>query len=350
MFFGYPISATQDNWLHNCIVGMMKAVNDLIERGKRIPEWSRLIPDENKAQLKYRVGLKKRFEEYIFKFQRLSGPERQLLMRELERQNNIEQLLSDTTVDCGIMSSFPMEIIPSLKDLYDFAYGILTDLGLRDKLYHIIYEYMDKKRCPFCLMERFDFPTAPREDFDHYLPKSIYPFAAINLRNLVPMGKKCNEVYKRSKDILRNSSGRRRAFDPYGDIPTIKISLNESMLLPEDQPDVSFGWKVSFDPMCDRCETWDELFDIRTRYVRDCIEPEYTSWLKYFSEWTFKKNFECKDNDDLLRIISMFISMMKDVGTEQDNFLKVRFFEAILQHCQSKNQRLIDFAINLIKK
>ena len=70
--------------------------------------------------------------------------------------------------------------------------------------------------CPFCALEYFDAPGAPREDLDHYLAVSRYPFAAANLRNLTPMGMKCNERHKGDGDILRDEAGnRRQSFDPY---------------------------------------------------------------------------------------------------------------------------------------
>ena len=85
--------------------------------------------------------------------------------------------------------------------------------------------------CPFCGCEYFDAPGAPREDLDHYLPKSLYPFAAANLRNLVPMGMKCNERYKLAQDILRDAAGvRRRSFDPYAE-RQIKVILDNSVPL-----------------------------------------------------------------------------------------------------------------------
>ncbi|MCK7494405.1 MAG: hypothetical protein MZW92_26920 [Comamonadaceae bacterium] len=62
--------------------------------------------------------------------------------------------------------------------------GLLTKIGIRDRRYQAIYKSAMYHMCPFCGCEYFDAPGAPREDLDHYLAKSRYPFAAVNLEIL----------------------------------------------------------------------------------------------------------------------------------------------------------------------
>ena len=93
---------------------------------------------------------------------------------------------------------------------------------------------------------------------DHYLPHSLYPFAATNLRNLVPMGGKCNQRYKHSQDILRGANNvRRRVFDPYAD-QQVGISVSNSVAF-GGEDGITPRWQVDFVPERDECTAWDEV-------------------------------------------------------------------------------------------
>src|SRR5262249_39806605 len=156
-------------------------------------------------------------------------------------------------------------------DLFSFAFTLLSDFGVRDTMYEHIYDAIPEKVCPFCGCETFDSPRGPREALDHYLAKSIYPCAAANLQNLVPMGTKCNSRYKLSKDIIRTAAGRRRAFFPYGtDVAT--ISLLDSIPFAGASGDAP-EWRVTFSPAVQEVETWNQVFGIETRFSRDELGP-----------------------------------------------------------------------------
>lgn len=344
MFWAYPPSATENNWLHDCLVKMLKSVNTCINTSKAIPRWPTVIPKAQRDILKSRPGLKAKFNIYVAAFQKLSIMDRQKVMLTLNEQNNIIQLLSDTSCDCTRKEMLPERIISPLENLFDFAYKLLTDLGIRDELYKEVYNSIDGIRwCPFCNIERFDNPLAPREDLDHYLAKCFYPFAAANLKNLVPMGKKCNELYKQSIDVLRNNDGTRRlAFYPYGDIPVIDISLKNSIPLPENKV-IFMEWKITFEPALEQCETWDSIFRIRTRYTRDILNPECNSWLKTFSKWIRKSNKTINDDNVLLNTINEYISILEYAGVKNSNFLMVKVFETISKQCEEGNLRLISY-------
>lgn len=45
-----------------------------------------------------------------------------------------------------------------------------------------------------------------RENVDHFLPKSKYPFFAVHPLNLVPLCKTCNQEFKKEKDALSDSA------------------------------------------------------------------------------------------------------------------------------------------------
>jgi len=105
-------------------------------------------------------------------------------------------------IDCVELADLPETIREPAKELFVFAFGLLTDFGVRAAQYRVIYDSTPDKVCPFCGIEGFAAPAAPSEDFDHYLPKSRFPFAAVNLWNLVPAGSDCNRKYKRDLNPL----------------------------------------------------------------------------------------------------------------------------------------------------
>lgn len=61
------------------------------------------------------------------------------------------------------------------------------------------------KVCPYCnrqyISPFYSDNGKVRADFDHFLPKSIYPYFSISLYNIVPSCKQCNQSLKRAKDF-----------------------------------------------------------------------------------------------------------------------------------------------------
>lgn len=54
--------------------------------------------------------------------------------------------------------------------------------------------------CPFCGLVRLEgIFSSTQEDYDHYLPKGIYAFNAVALKNLAPICDKCNKKFKLKK-------------------------------------------------------------------------------------------------------------------------------------------------------
>jgi hypothetical protein len=164
--------------------------------------WPDIIPAVHRDKLRRRTGLYDRLAQYAAAAGKLSVSERQQVLACLVQQNRIADLVICST-DCESLSDLPKAIQAPIVELFGFAFELLTGLGVRDRHYRTIYTAVPYHVCPFCGCEYFDAPGTPREDLDHYLPKSLYPFAAANLRNLVPMGMKCNERYKLAQDILR---------------------------------------------------------------------------------------------------------------------------------------------------
>lgn len=339
MLFTYPVAATANNWLHECLCEMIQSIHENLDAGNEPPEWPDIIPDDHRETLCSRRGLRDRINAYRQAAEVLNAAERKNVIQILTDQNEIERLLR-LDHNCGTTNDLPENLRERAKNLFVFAFKLLTALEIRDVFYGQIYEASPDHTCPFCGCEYFDSPGAAREDLDHYLPKDSYPFVAANLRNLVPMGHKCNSGYKGGKDILKRQDGtRRRAIDPYGG-QSIQVSLDNSEPFNGDDG-ITPEWQIEFVPNSEEATTWDEVFQIRTRYKRDVLDQSFTSWLTDFSRWCKTAEIAVETDASLINAISRYKEYWGGMGFKDRAFLRKAAFQMFESQCENGNQRLI---------
>lgn len=286
MLRSYPIVATQDNWLHDAIVGIIQDVHRKLNAGENItntqPTWYDLVSAQltgkNKDKLIGLHGVRDRLFAFKDAYAVFPQPDREIVLATLVNQNEIERLLNGALQPQVIIQTYP-SIHEKAKELFIFCFGKLTDLNIRAKQYTAIFNSLPDKICPFCGIERVMNPDETAQDQDHYLAKSIYPFCAANLRNLVPMCRCCNRDYKKNKDVI--DRGSRRAFDPYNCLTPV-MTLNQTTIIVGSSP-IKFEWSIDFLTSAEEAETWDSVFDIRTRYKRDILNEYFDKWLRGFS-------------------------------------------------------------------
>ncbi|MFM7366725.1 MAG: hypothetical protein ACKO2Z_02745, partial [Sphaerospermopsis kisseleviana] len=201
--------------------------------------------------------------------------------------------------------------------------------------------------CPFCGCENFDAPESPREALDHYLVEKKYPFAAANLRNLVPMGNKCNSRYKLAEDILINQNGiRRKSFDPYNH-EEIRLCLDNSQPFAGNDGQLP-RWQIEFSLNTEEVTTWDEVFHIRERYERDVLNPQFKRWLDDFKSWCKSANIVPSSQGELVDCLNTYATLYEEMGISDRAFLKAAVFRMFHIHCQQGNQRLISFLMSRV--
>lgn len=347
MFYGYPIVANTNNWLHGCLCAMLADIHNSIDAGKRPPKWPQIIPEERRPDLGARTALKAHLKAYEKAYKLLGALERQQVVNCFAQQNLIQALVQ-STVNCETLDDLPEAIQQPIINLFDFSFKLLTPLGLRDKQYEIIYNASSHHVCPFCGSEYFDAPGAPREDLDHYLVKSLYPFAAANLENLAPMGKRCNENYKLQQDMLRTVAGvRRRSFYPYT-APSIAVCLDSS--LPFGGVDGRTpNWVIDFNPNSPECTTWDEVFHLRERIKRDVLDTSFMRWLDEFSTWYKARiNVQNPTNQTLVDALKIYAEDAAFKGLNAREFLRSLVFSMLHKHCANGNVRLSEFMSDLV--
>lgn len=349
MLFGYPISAIAENWLHDCLVEMVTTIHKRLDQGLPPLKWPDCIPQQHRTVLKSRRGLRDHLSTYRKAAKKLTPKKRALVLTCLSEQNKISDLVSGKS-DCKRITALPKDIRDPIKTLFNFAFGLLTDLGIRDRNYQAIYDGNEHHVCPFCGCEPFDAPGSGtkahkearhiREDLDHYLPKESYPFAAANLHNLSPMGGRCNS-FKGTQDVLRGDrGGRRRAFYPYGN-HRVTISLINSIPFKGtggQKPD----WKIEFQPDTPECATWDQVFSLRSRLKQNVLDPCFGTWLREFSFW-FKAEYPnvVIDRTSIVAALNRYASNEAIKGLNGRDFLRTLVFQMMHRHCSGRHARLL---------
>jgi hypothetical protein len=341
MLFGYPIAATNANWLHECLVHAIQVIHQKVDLGEELPEWPEIFPAAYRKKVVRRRALPKLFEEYWVAIAMIAKANRDAVLDAMHAQNEIDDLLS-CGCDCPSILDMPETMREPIKNVFNCGFDLLTDFGIRHGQYKCIHSSIGARVCPFCGLEEFSAPHAPQEDFDHYLPRSIYPFAAANLKNLAPMGHKCNSGYKRAQDILKSNNGaRRRAFNPYQ--PNhVQISLLNSEISPVTDGPFVRKWKLEIAPTLPEVATWEHVFSIQDRYTTDVLEDRnFRDWI-----WDFKKWFDGKgvpaDDEKLINTVSIYQSLLAKTGFRDKAFIKAAVFAFLHSRLVAGCQRVLE--------
>lgn len=341
MLFGYPDKVTAENWLHKCVLDAVGNIHKSVDAKKRLPKWPGIFPAIHQEKLKKRTGLKNRFADYAKALRALLPNERKRVFDALHAQNKLPELLN-CECDCDRLTDLPASMHEPIKSLFEFTFSLLTELQIRHRAYEKLCDHIPALVCPFCGVERLDAPGAPQEDFDHYIPRKDYPFAAANLRNLPPMGGRCNTAYKGIQDPLRKKNGdRRRACDPYASTG-VGVSLNSSEINDKTVGPIVAKWAIEFSPTDEKIETWDEIFHVRERWTRDVLDQRtFSQWLGDFRTFCLTAGFQFAGDADIVRAVERFEQNVSGMGIRDLGFLKAAVFRFVANRCESGCQRLL---------
>lgn len=110
----------------------------------------------------------------------------------------------------SLKSGFPKEIkeklnviFPSWVDVFPtiFKYELLSS-----KFGYEIVDSSGLQICPFCNEEKINVVIGQNKKFrpalDHFYAKSKYPYLAVTLSNLIPIGGRCNTAFKSDEDMF----------------------------------------------------------------------------------------------------------------------------------------------------
>lgn len=342
MLFSYSPDGFLNNWLHETLIETLSADMAQIDGGLAPIAWPDCIAAPRREALRLKHGLRDRRATLLDRYAALAPADRAQVREAMNRQNALPAIFADG-LPCVRLGELAEQIRGPLKDFFEFAFGLLPGLGLRDENYKRIYDQLKYKVCAFCGVELLDAPGQKRESLDHYLHISDYPFAGTNFRNLSPMGTKCNSRYKLQQDILVDpASGARRACcDPFGS-PTLVLSLNDSR--PFEGPRVNLvtcpDWDIKWiggDPA--KLQTWEAVFGISERYRESSLNPNFRSWIDHFCEWAARQPVAGTPN--LLRdLLQEFAEIVVPEGFADSAFLKRATFQMLAGQCNASDDGL----------
>ena len=237
-----------------------------------------------KAAQKFSGGIQRIYEC----FQPLEQAARERLKNGYEVNNEIERLCTDKTATpltySDIAANHP-DLAKALRVFYDGIYstGSFFNLKAFGGMYStVLYEHYqtftdegnnDEGICPFCGINGIKGPDdRHREAYDHYLPKGIYPFCALNFRNLVPMCHECNSTEKGTLEPIftdtKDRNSRVLAYYPFATIhtcPEFSVSIDNPNHATLERENITISVTA---PDCDeQVASWFRVFGLERRYL-----------------------------------------------------------------------------------
>jgi|GEM_PF-2408742 len=209
--------------------------------------------------------------------------------------------------------------IENIKLIQDYLYDNLLKLKYFideavtfKNYYNRFFEESVEYVCPFCgLGNMLTSKDLYREAFDHYFPKSKYPFVSFLRENLFPICSTCNTLYKNDKNL--HDYG--KSFYPFNtEINDCKLSFDivSGIIIKTEISSICFEEEV---------ETWNDIFDIKNR-INNFADSNLNGWISNITE--VMKNYEV----DLEQAINTEIKLCKPIM--QDNkFVKKAVLEAL---------------------
>lgn len=265
-------------------------------------------------------------------FKDLPQLERCIIRLAFKRNNKIEQLCNKDSFPI-YLNDMHKVVENDIRPLFEWCYTYLLDQTkvIGDKLLYYKDLILENNflYCPCCGLIDFESPEPEnerRESNDHYLPKSKYPFASVNFKNLVPLCYKCNSDRKGAKDPIED---KREAFYPFSNGEhniSIKFEIDKN----KDIDSLNrTDFEVNFEGDLEKIETWDYLFEISVRYS-DKVRPRIKTFLR---ELKGRYRMQKKHNAALtfIEIIDSEIELYEDDKYSDWKFLKIPLLRELKQ-------------------
>jgi hypothetical protein len=265
--------------------------------------------------------LKKEVDAIYNKCKPLTADERKAIKDAFVTNNKIEELCNGSKpvyLD-DLPAQVKDDIKPLLVDFYETLLEKAKVPGTKKDYYEKLIKESDFQYCPGCGLIDFEHEDSKyREAFDHYLPKSEYPFASVNFHNLVPLCYKCNSDRKKTKDPIEKG---RKAFYPFANGEhNISIAMEIDPNKDVDNLDRD-DLTVNITGETDKIDTWNWLFDIAERY-NDKVRPRIKTYLR---ELKNRYRQQKKENPSLtfIEVIDHEIELYEDDKYSDWKFLKI---------------------------
>lgn len=234
------------------------------------------------------VSLHDSFRNFFETFKKLEQTKKDEFYGLIVFSINIHDYFEDSTKNTSVLRSENIIRIlgnNSFSSLMDTLWGSLkTNAWEIDKHYKDFYEELTHKTCPFCGLNKLPSPNSYRADYDHLAYKSDYPMSSINLKNIAPACEECNQRRKNSKDVFyaKDSVIRRKFNYPYKHFYNLEIDFARCILPNTEEEDLKGKWEIDFKPNNEFVQTWENIYEIKQRYVDEVLKIEYNKWYDHF--------------------------------------------------------------------
>lgn len=253
--------------------------------------------------------------------------------------NNMIEELCDGTITPIALSTLNKDLVkvvkPFFKELYTKFLGwkVIRDTYGEKKTY---YDELNLKNgfidCPCCgFGDLKTIYSKGRSAFDHYLPQKHYPFSSTNFNNLVPICTTCNSDEKGEVDVLKEG---KPVYYPFAKThPSIEVTVNvdkkalKKLIEPTDNLKSKITKseiKVGFNLQDDKTQSWDRIFDIKSRYF-ERISSNRIGWFTKVDK--HYRKYKEKIND--YSVENAFDDVIEDDSDNQLGFLKAPYLESL---------------------
>jgi len=214
MLFAFSPRGLDQNWLNPSIIEVIRGGMAAIDAGGAPTAWPNCVPVAQRAKLSGRSGFRPRLLALWQVYRGLTPAQRRLIKDAIDQQTDLPAVLANDG-PCAAAIDLPAATRDAINDLFSYMFDQLATLKqngqcIRDIQFSSIYRELGARICPYCGLNYFRAPGAPRHALDHFMPISRYPFVGADLRNLPPVCDECNSRFKGGSDVLFDVVGRRR--------------------------------------------------------------------------------------------------------------------------------------------
>jgi hypothetical protein len=236
----------------------------------------------------------------------------------------------------------------AVEDLYDQLWGDNKILGYArvvDMCGTVKNHFNDFRKvnknsiCPFCGLEGLECEHDDgRDDYDHYLHKSKYPFISVHFMNLVPMCHKCNSKSKGQKDAPFNrTGGQRPIYFPFENNPNgHSISLNINSTTTDLSTPASWTLDINCQPAVNvpKKDAWVDIFNIETRYKARIAKDSYHYKDKLIKDY---KKKSVRNGFDFHYFRDDKLDDLEDIYMQKEGIIWKTFHEFVLNDPDFEN-------------
>jgi|GEM_PF-2332846 len=282
--------------------------------------------------------LLKAFKEIYKEVKKWKQPKRSALCKAIRDSNNIEAICGGTITPFkskDIPEEVRDEMVTLFKKLYnDVLFGVFFNphYGDRKAHYHKFRKHKNNEYnyCPACgIFKMHSSNDDITDQYDHYLPKDLYPFSSVNFRNLVPICVDCNSIQvKWHNDILSHTGKVFYPFDVSHRPIEVKVSIKSNA--PELE---NIDWQIDYSCQVgkdDELKAWKAIYKIEKRH-KTHTQGNVILWHKRLYDYVESKSIKAfipdienrktaylvsKENDDLIehKVLEQLINERKGIA------------------------------------